>query len=64
MALNSLGELVTFSLGGVTTAGIVISQPSTTVDRVAYFFRPIGKDKFTWAHESDTTATTGISGSV
>lgn len=64
MALNDLGELVTFALGGVTTAGVVIGKPDTTTDRVAYGFRPIAGDRFSWMHETDTTATTGVSGSV
>lgn len=64
MALNDIGELVTFSLGGVTTAGIVISKPDTTTDKVAYGFRPSALDRLAWAHETDTTATTGITGSV
>lgn len=64
MALNTIGWLVTFSLGGTTTAGVVIGKPSTTADRVAYQFRAVAGDRFSWAHETDTTATTTISGSV
>lgn len=64
MALNTIGWLVTFSLGGVTTAGVVIGKPSTTVDRVGYMFRSIAGDRTIWSKESDTTATTTVSGSV
>lgn len=64
MALNTIGWLVTFSLGGTTTAGVVIGKPSTTVDKVGYMFRSIAGDRMTWAKESDTTATTAITGSV
>lgn len=64
MALNTIGWLVTFSLGGTTTAGVVIGKPSTTVDRVGYMFRSIAGDRMVWAKESDTTSTTAVGGSV
>lgn len=64
MALNTVGWLVTCAVGGVTTAGVVIGKPSTTVDRVGYMFRSIAGDRMTWAKETDTTATTTITGSV
>lgn len=64
MALNTVGWLVTFSLGGTTTAGVVIGKPNTTTDRVGYMFRSIAGDRLTWAKESDTTATTAVGGSV
>jgi len=64
MALNTIGWLVTFSLGGTTTAGVVIGKPNTTTDRVGYMFRSVAGDRMIWAKESDTTATTTVTGSV
>ncbi|HKW13324.1 MAG TPA: hypothetical protein VJS69_02455 [Candidatus Krumholzibacteria bacterium] len=64
MALTTIGLLCTFSLGGTTTAGVVIGKPNTTTDRVAYMFRSIAGDRVTWAKEADTTATTVVTGSV
>lgn len=64
MALNTIGWLVTFSLGGTTTAGVVIGKPDGSTDRVGYQFRMIAGDKLVWAKESDTSATVAVTGSV
>jgi hypothetical protein len=64
MALNTIGWLVTFSLSGVTTPGVVIGKPSTTVDRVGYMFRSIAGDRVVWSKEADTTATVAVTGNV
>ena len=64
MALNTIGWLVTATIGGATVAGIVVGKPNTTTDRVGYQFRMIAGDRLVWAKEADTTATATVSGSV
>lgn len=64
MALNTIGWLVTATIGGATVAGVVVGKPSTTLDRVGYQFRMIAGDRLVWAKEADTNSTATVSGSV
>lgn len=64
MAQGTLGDLVTFAISGVTVAGVVIGNPSTTTTTVAYDLGIPHADTAKWAKEASTTSVTTVSGSL
>lgn len=59
MALGVPGDLVSFSLSGTTTYGIVVGSPDTTHNTVAYSFLGYPtRDRALAADTSDTTSVT------
>lgn len=60
MAINQLGDLVSFQISGVTHYGVVIGLPDTTHNVVAYGFDVPHVDRMTWVHEYNTTSTTQL----